>query len=65
MKSKIILVLNLSLLFGNALAQQPDLLPPVQTDPVELTPLNIILYFVMPVVIFIIHYLYRKSKKKN
>jgi hypothetical protein len=65
MKSKIIFTSILTLLFGIARAQQPDLLPPVQTDPIELTPFNIILYFVMPVVIFVIYYLYRKSKRKK
>ena len=52
-------------LFGITRAQQPDLLPPAQTEPFELTPFNIILYFVMPVVIFVIYYLYRKSKRKK
>jgi len=65
MKSKIIFTSTLTLLFGIARAQQPGLLPPAQTDPIELTPFNIILYFVIPVVIFVIYYLYRKSKKKN
>lgn len=65
MKSKIIITAILTLSFGIARAQQPDLLPPAQTDPIVLTPFNIILYFVVPVVIFVIYYLYRKSKKKN
>jgi hypothetical protein len=65
MKSKIIITAILTFLFGIARAQQPDLLPPVQTDPIELTPFNIILYFVMPVLIFVIYFLYRKSKRKK
>ena len=63
MKSKIITTAILTYLFGIARSQQPDLLPPAQTDSIELTPFNIILYFVMPVVIFVIYYLYRKSKR--
>jgi hypothetical protein len=65
MKSKIIFTSILTLLFGIVRAQQPDLLPPQHTDPIELTPFNIILYFVMPVLIFVIYYLYRKSKRKK
>jgi uncharacterized BrkB/YihY/UPF0761 family membrane protein len=65
MKSKIIFILILNLIFGIVRAQQPDLLPPVQTDPIELTPQNIIIYFILPVVIFIIYFWYRKSKRKN
>ena len=65
MKSKIIITALLTFLFGIARAQQPDLLPPAQTEPFELTPFNITLYFVMPVVIFVIYLWYRKSKSKK
>lgn len=65
MRSKIIITVILTLSFGITRAQQPDLLPPAQTDPIELTPFNIIVYFIMPAAIFVTYYLYRKSKKKN
>lgn len=55
----------MTFLFGITCAQQPDLLPPAQTDPIELTPFNVILYFVMPIAIFVIYFLYRKSKRKK
>ncbi|TNF43861.1 MAG: hypothetical protein EP310_04015 [Bacteroidetes bacterium] len=65
MKCKIVLTVIAILKFTFVKAQQPDLLPPAQTEPLELTPFNIILYFVMPVIIFIIFFWYRKSKKKK
>ena len=65
MKSKILITAISTFLFGIVRAQQPDLLPPVETEPIELTPFNIILYFVMPVLIFLIYFLYRKSKRKK
>jgi hypothetical protein len=65
MKSKFIITAILTFLFGITRAQQPDLLPPAQTDPIELTPFNIILYFVMPMAIFLIYFWYRKSKRKK
>ena len=46
-------------------AQIPDLLPSGETEPIELTTLNIVIYFVLPVVIFAIYFWYRKSKRKN
>ena len=48
-----------------ASAQIPDLLPSGDTEPIELTPLNIVIYFVLPIIIFIIYFWYRKSKRKN
>ena len=65
MKSKIISTAILTFLTGISLAQQPDLLPSAQTDPIQLTPFNIVLYFLMPVAIFIIYLWYRKSKRKK
>lgn len=65
MKSKLFFTAILTFLFGIVRAQQPDLLPPVKTEPIELTPFNIILYIVMPVLIFLIYFWYRKSKRKK
>ena len=48
-----------------ASAQIPDLLPSGETEPIELTPLNIVIYLVLPVVIFIIYFWYRKSKRNK
>jgi uncharacterized protein YacL len=48
-----------------ASAQIPDLLPTGETEPIELTTLNIVIYFVLPIVIFIIYFWYRKSKREN
>ena len=48
-----------------ASAQIPDLIPSGKAEPIELTPLNIILYIVAPIAIFIIYFWYRKSKSKN
>jgi membrane protein DedA with SNARE-associated domain len=61
------IVLQIAFLFTAifAGAQIPDLIPSGETEPIELTPLNIIIYFVLPIVIFLIYFWYRKSKRKN
>ena len=60
-------VLQIIFLFATVVisAQIPDLIPSGKAEPIELTPLNIILYIVAPIVIFIIYYWFRKSKRKN
>lgn len=60
-------VLQIIILFsGNvANAQIPYLLPSGETEPLELTPFNIILYMVVPILMFIFYFWYRKSKRKN
>jgi hypothetical protein len=65
MKSKIVITSILIILIGFARAQQPDLLPPVETEPLELTPFNIILYFVVPLFLLVFFLWYRKSKRKK
>jgi hypothetical protein len=53
----------LAVLIANA--QIPDIIPSGEADPIDLTPFNIILYFVLPVLLFIFYLWYRKSKRKN
>jgi len=65
MHNKIILFIPLFFATIIAGAQIPDLIPSGETEPLELTPFNIIVYIVLPVIIFIIYFMYRKSKRKN
>jgi len=65
MMKKIILSFTYFITVFIANAQIPDLLPSGETEPLELTPFNIIVYFVLPVIIFIIYFWFRKSKRKK
>jgi hypothetical protein len=60
-------VLQIILLFATVVvnAQIPDIIPSGKAEPIEITPLNIVLYIVSPIVIFIIYIWYRKFKRKN
>ncbi len=60
-------VLQITFLFTAivAHAQIPDFLPSGDTEPLELTTFNIVLYIVIPVALFIFYLWYRKSKRKK
>ena len=45
--------------------QSPTNYPPVETKPIELTPVNIIVYFVLPVIIVIAYFLIRRYFRKK
>lgn len=62
---KIILIFTCFIPVLIANAQVPDLLPSGEPEPIELTPFNIIVYIVFPIIIFIIYFWYRKSKRKQ
>ncbi len=48
-----------------AIAQIPGGIPSGKPAPIELTPFNIILYIVAPILIFVIYFLYRRSKRRD
>lgn len=64
LKSTILVVLT-GFIFLTSKAQSPFLIPSGDPEPVEFTPLNIIIYIVLPVLIGIIYIWYRKSKRKK
>ncbi len=45
--------------------QSPTNYPPVDTKPIELTPINIIVYFVLPVIIVIAYFLIRRYFRRQ
>jgi hypothetical protein len=53
------------LIWNPAISQAPDGVPYGDPEPLELTPFNIILYIVVPVLLFVVLFLYRKSLKKK
>lgn len=53
------------LMMITASAQTPDMCPPPNPEPVEKTTLNIILYIVLPLLLVVIYFLYRKTLKKR
>mgnify|MGYP006290165009 CR=1 FL=1 len=46
-------------------AQTPDMYPPPEPEPVDVTTVNIILYVVVPIILIIAFFLYRKWVKKR
>lgn len=62
-KTVLYIALFLSTLLTSA--QVPYLLPTGETEPLELTLFNVIVYMVLPVLIFIIYFWYRKSKRQK
>ncbi len=65
MLKKLVLHTTFLFLVINAGAQIPDLIPSGETEPLELTPFNIILYFVVPLILLVFFLWYRKSKRKK
>jgi hypothetical protein len=62
-KSALQICFILAALVSNA--QIPDIIPSGEAEPIDITPFNIILYFVLPVLLFIFYLWYRKSKRRN
>jgi hypothetical protein len=58
----LLIVLILAVLYSGA--QQPEFIPR-QSEPIEFTPFNIILYIVLPVLLIAVFFWYRKSKSKK
>ena len=65
MKRKIFTLLSLIFTMVAAMAQTPDMYPPPVPEPVELTLLNIIIYFILPVILIVFYFFYRRSKRKK
>lgn len=61
----IISMILTSFFFIVSQAQKPFLIPSGDPEPVEFTPLNIILYIVIPIFLLIAYIFYRKSKRKK
>ncbi len=64
MKKKI-LGLVFSILPVFSFAQTPDMYPPPEPEPVEITPLNIVLFVVLPILLVIVFVLYRRWARKK
>lgn len=59
-------ILFLLLLFWNFIqAQAPDIIPYGESDKIEFTPTNIIVYIVLPVLIVIGYFYYRKKQREK
>ena len=65
MKKKFLATIFLFPAVITAMAQTPEMYPPPVPEPVELTLLNIIIYFVLPVAMIVFFIFYRRSKRKN
>ena len=46
-------------------AQSPEFYPPTVPEQVEITPFNVILYLVVPLLIILAYFLYKKSQNKK
>ncbi len=62
---KLFATIGFLILMANAIAQTPEMYPPPDPEPVEITPLNIVLFVVMPIVLVIIFVLYMRWVKKR
>lgn len=60
-------ILHITFIFSSIIAgaQIPDLIPSGETEPLELTLFNIILYIVIPIAMLLFYIWYRKSKRKG
>lgn len=53
------------LLAVKTFAQSPDFYPPTVPEQIEITPFNVVLYVIIPLLIILAYYLYRNSQKKK
>ncbi len=65
MKRKLMTFLALLITALTASGQTPEMYPPPVPEPLELTPLNVILYIVIPVLLVIFLIYYRRRKRKQ
>ncbi|HKJ78615.1 MAG TPA: hypothetical protein VKA10_03725 [Prolixibacteraceae bacterium] len=65
MNKKLVTLLALFLSILQSMAQTPDMYPPPEPEPVDFSLFNIILYIVLPVILIVAYFLYRKSVKKK
>lgn len=65
MYRKIILSTAGLLLTAITYAQAPDMYPPTVPERVDVNPLNIILYIVLPIALVVIFFWYQRSQKKK
>ena len=62
---KLSVIFFMVLVWQLAWAQAPGVIPYSESEPIEFTPFNIILYIVSPVLIFVIYFIYRNNQKKK
>lgn len=55
----------LILFWSTVQAQAPSGIPYGETEPIEFTPFNIILYFVIPFILIVFYFVYRRKQKKK
>lgn len=65
MNRKIKFSVILILLVVKSLAQSPDFYPPTVPEQIEITPFNVVLYLIVPLLIILAYFLYRNSQKKK